>query len=182
MSRIGNKPVEIPDKVKVELKDNTLYVEGPKGKLTQDLPSGISMEVKENKVFIKRRSDSKTDKSLHGLMRTLVFNMIKGVTEGYSKQLEIVGVGFRAQMQGRNLNLQLGFSHPVIFTVPAGVEVQTPKPNIIVVNGIDKVKVGDVAAKIRRIFPPEPYKGKGIRYSAEYVRKKVGKAAATSGK
>jgi len=179
MSRIGKKPIDIPDKVKIEVKDSSVFVEGPKGKLSQGIPSSIAIEVKEGKILLKRASDLKTDKSLHGLMRTLVVNMIKGVTDGFTKELEIVGVGFKAQIQGKNLNMTLGFTHPVIFPMPEGIQIATPKQTQIVVSGIDKELVGRTASVIRDVFPPEPYKGKGIRYLGEFVRKKVGKAAAT---
>ncbi|MDD5045227.1 MAG: 50S ribosomal protein L6 [Candidatus Omnitrophica bacterium] len=179
MSRIGKKPIDIPDKVKVEIKDSTVFVEGPKGKLSQGLPVSIIAEIKEGKVSLKRTSELKKDKSLHGLMRTLILNMIKGVTTGYTKELEVVGVGFKAQMQGKNLNMTLGFTHPVIFTSPEGIQITTPKQTQIVINGIDKELVGRTASIIRDVYPPEPYKGKGIRYAGEFVRKKVGKAAAT---
>jgi len=179
MSRIGKKPIDIPDKVKVEVKDSRVFVEGPKGKLSRLLPSSITAEAKDGKIFVKRASDLKRDKSLHGLMRTLIFNMVKGVTDGYVKELEIVGVGFKAQLQGKNLNLTLGFTHPVIFPPPEGIQIIAPKLTQIAVSGIDKELVGRVASTIRDIFPPEPYKGKGIRYAGEVVKKKVGKSAAT---
>jgi len=180
MSRIGKKPVAIPKEVKIEIKDSRVYVEGPKGKLTQFLSPRISSEIKDGQLFLNRVSDIKTDKALHGLYRALISNMIKGVTEGYVKELEIVGVGFRAQAQSNNLNMQLGFSHPVNFPIPEGIKIETPKQTQIVVRGIDKEKVGKVASEIRAIYPPEPYKGKGIRYANEYVKKKVGKAQATT--
>lgn len=181
MSRIGKKPITIPKEVKVEVKDGIVFVEGSKGKLNYSLSNRINLEIKDNQLFVTRCADTKLDKSLHGLSRALVLNMIKGVTEGYKKQLEIVGVGFRAQMQGNNLNMQLGFTHPVNFPAPEGIKIETPKQTIIVVSGIDKQKVGKVAAEIRDIFPPEPYKGKGIRYAGEYVKKKIGKAQAATG-
>lgn len=180
MSRIGKKPVVVPSAVKVEVRDNVVYVEGPKGKVSRNIAGTISMEIKDGKVFVERGSDTKLDKSLHGLYRALVSNMIKGVTDGYSRELEIIGVGFKAQVQGNKLNMQLGFSHPVNFPIPEGIKIETPKPTQIVVRGIDKEKVGETAAEIRAICPPEPYKGKGIRYSGEYVKKKVGKAQATT--
>lgn len=182
MSRIGKKPITIPQDVKIEAKDGSIKVNGPKGNLDWELSPRISIEIKEGQLMLKRHSDTKLDKSLHGLCRAKVFNMIKGVTDGYAKELEIVGVGFRAQVQGSNLNMQLGFSHPVNFPVPEGIKIETPKQTQIVVRGIDKEKVGEVAAKIRAIFPPEPYKGKGIRYAGEYVKKKIGKAQATATK
>ncbi|MFH0913236.1 MAG: 50S ribosomal protein L6 [Candidatus Omnitrophota bacterium] len=179
MSRIGKKPVTIPKEAKIEIKDGQVYIEGPKGKLAQSLSPRISLEIKDGQVFFKRVSDIKTDKALHGLYRALIANMFKGVTEGYSKELEIIGVGFRAQVQSNNLNMQLGFSHPVNFLIPEGIKIETPKQTQIIVSGIDKEKVGKVASEIRAIRPPEPYKGKGIRYADEYVKKKIGKQAAT---
>ena len=180
MSRIGKKPVSIPKDVKVEAKDGQVYVEGPKGKLSRVLSSRISLEIKDNQVFVKRASDIKTDKALHGLYRALINCMIKGVTEGYQKDLEIIGVGFKAQVQANNLNLQLSYSHPVNFAIPEGIKIETPKPTQITIKGIDKEKVGEVAAEIRGVLAPEPYKGKGIRYAGEYVKKKIGKAQATT--
>ncbi len=182
MSRIGKKPVAIPKDVKVEAKEGLVLVEGPKGKLSRPMSYRISLEVKDNQAIIKRSGETKLDKSLHGLYRALIFNMIKGVTEGYVRELEIIGVGFRAQVQGNNLNMQLGFSHPVNFPIPEGIKIETPKQTQIIVRGIDKEKVGEVASEIRAIYPPEPYKGKGVRYSGEYVKKKVGKAQATTTK
>jgi len=181
MSRIGKKPVSVPKEVKVEIKDNLFSVEGAKGKLSLAFSPRISLEVKDGQVMVKRATDSKFDKSLHGLYRALIVNMIKGVTEGYVKELEIIGVGFKAAVQGNNLNMSLGFSHPVDFTIPSGIKIETPKPTQIVVRGIDKALVGKVATEIRAVCPPEPYKGKGIRFAGEYVKKKVGKAQATSG-
>ncbi len=182
MSRIGKKPVVIPKDVKIEAKDRVVSVTGPKGNLTRPLSDRISVEIKDNQLFLSRISDTKLDKSLHGLYRALIFNMIKGVTEGYVKELEIIGVGFRAQVQGNNLNMQLGFSHPVNFPIPEGIKIETPKQTQIVVRGIDKEMVGKIASEIRAIYPPEPYKGKGIRYSGEYVKKKIGKAQAAASK
>ncbi|HTZ10827.1 MAG TPA: 50S ribosomal protein L6 [Candidatus Margulisiibacteriota bacterium] len=180
MSRIGKKPVAVPQGVKVELKDSCVSVEGPKGKLTHPFSYRLGLEIKEGKAFINRSANTKIDKSLHGLHRALIANMIKGVLEGYSKELEIIGVGFKAAVQGNTLNLQLGFSHPVNFNIPEGIKIETPKPTQIVVRGIDKAKVGEIATEIRDIFPPEPYKGKGIRFAGEHVKKKVGKAQATT--
>lgn len=176
MSRIGKNPIAIPEKVKVAVDNSIVNVEGPKGNLQHSIPHGIKVEVKDKNAVVTRSSDSKIQKSLHGVTRTLIFNMVKGVVDGYSKELEIVGVGFRAQIQGQTLNMQLGFSHPVNFPVPEGIKVTTPKPNRIIIEGIDKIKVGETAAKIRKILPPEPYKGKGIKYIDEFVRRKQGKA------
>jgi len=182
MSRIGKKPIVIPKDVKIEFKDGSVCVGGPKGNLILHLSDRITVEIKDNQLFLKRISDIKLDKSLHGLYRALISNMIKGVIEGYVKELDIIGVGFRAQIQGNNLNMQLGFSHPVNFPIPEGIKIETPKPTQIIVRGIDKQKVGEVASEIRHVFPPEPYKGKGIRYSGEYVKKKVGKSQASTTK
>lgn len=180
MSRIGKKAIIVPKEVKVEVKDGTISVEGPKGKLNQSLSKRISVEVKDNELLVKRSADTKLDKSLHGLHRALISNMIKGVTEGYSRDLEIIGVGFKAAVQGNNLNLQLGFSHQVNITIPEGIKIETPKPTQITVRGIDKEKVGRISTEIHDVFPPEPYKGKGIRFVGEYVKKKVGKAQAAT--
>lgn len=178
MSRIGKRPIDIPANVKVEIKGSEVAVEGPKGKLRRTIHQRIKAEIKDNRIIVTRTTDSNQDKSLHGLTRNIIFNMIKGVSEGFSKELEIRGVGFRAQVSGKVLSLQLGFSHPVDFHIPEGISVEAPKPTQIVVKGIDKEKVGSIAAKIRSFYKPEPYKGKGIRYVGEYVRHKVGKAVA----
>lgn len=180
MSKIGRKPIIVPKEVKVELKEGKVCVEGPKGKLDYSLPGRIGMEIKDNQLLLTRAGNTKIDKSLHGLSRSLVFNMIRGVTEGYTKELEIIGMGFRAQAQGNLLTMQLGFSHPVNFPIPEGIKITTPKPTQVVINGIDKEKVGKIASELRSIYPPEPYKGKGVRYAGEYIKKKVGKAQATS--
>lgn len=181
MSRIGKKIITVPKGVKVEAKDNIVLVEGPKGKLSLAFSPRINLEIKDGQVLVKRVADTKMDRSLHGLYRALIVNMIKGVTDGYTKELEIIGVGFKAAVQGNNLNMSLGFSHPVEFIIPEGIKIETPKPTQVVVRGIDKALVGKIATEIRAIFPPEPYKGKGIRFAGEYVKKKVGKAQATSG-
>ncbi|MDD4907570.1 MAG: 50S ribosomal protein L6 [Candidatus Omnitrophica bacterium] len=179
MSRIGKKPVAIPNDVKVEVAQRQISVQGPKGKLLMTIPGRIIVEVKDGQAIVTRPTDIKVDKAMHGLVRMLIVNMITGVTQGYSKELEVVGVGFRAAAQGKALTMQLGFSHPVVFTVPEGIQIETPKQTQIVIRGIDKELVGVTAAKLRAIYPPEPYKGKGIRFAGEIVRKKVGKAAAT---
>lgn len=180
MSRLGKKPIIIPKDVKAEFNNGVISIEGPKGKLTRNLSDRVTLEMKDNQLLLRRISDSKFDKSLHGLQRALILNMIKGVTDGYVKELEVVGVGFRVQIQGNNLNLQLGFSHPVNFPIPQDIKIEAPKQTLIVVRGIDKEKVGEVASEIRAICPPEPYKGKGIRYLGEYIKKKIGKAQATT--
>ncbi|MDD5347149.1 MAG: 50S ribosomal protein L6 [Candidatus Omnitrophica bacterium] len=180
MSRIGKKPIAVPAGVTVEVKDGRAAVTGPKGTLSRALPDRISVSVADGVVTVSRQSDIVTDRALHGLIRALIVNMIKGVTDGYVKELEIVGVGFKAAVAANVLKLEVGFSHPVNYPVPEGIKIETPKPNQIVVRGIDKEKVGEVAAEIRSVYEPEPYKGKGIRYSGEFVRKKVGKAQATT--
>lgn len=180
MSLIGKKPIPIPKDVKIEVKDGAVFVEGPKGKLSRTVSNRINLEIKDEQIFVKRTLDTKLDKSLHGLYRALISNMIKGVTVGYTKGLEIVGTGFKAQVQANMLNMQLGFSHPVNFPVPEGIKIETPKITQIVISGIDKEKVGEVAHEIRAVYPPEPYKGKGIRFAGEYIKKKVGKAQATT--
>ena len=176
MSRLINKVIAIPAEVKVELKGGTIQVQGSKGSLTHTFPDGINIEIKDGRIGAKGDFDRKVIRAQAGLAFALIRNMIEGVSQGYTKELEIVGVGYRTQIQGENLNLQLGFSHPVTFPIPEGIEIGTPKPTQIVIQGIDKQKVGDVAAQIRAIYPPEPYKGKGIRYKGEYVRRKIGKA------
>jgi large subunit ribosomal protein L6 len=178
MSRIGKKPITVPKDVKVSLAGDKIVVEGKNGKLEHIIPHRITAELKEGILSFNSVSQAKLDKSLLGTTRALIANMIKGISQGYEKQLEIVGVGFRAQVDKGNLHMQLGFTHPVIYTPLEGVKIETPKPNQIVVKGSDKAKVGQVAAQIRRVMPPEPYKGKGIRYAGEYVRKKLGKAVA----
>ena len=179
MSRIGNAPIEIPAGVTVTLGENNLVkVKGPKGELSRHIHPDMKVTVEGNIVKVTRPSDDKPHKSLHGLSRTLIHNMVLGVTEGFSKSLEINGVGYRAQKQGKNLNLSLGFSHPVIVEPPAGISFDVPSANAIVVNGIDKETVGQIAAEIRGLREPEPYKGKGIKYVGEHIRRKEGKAGA----
>ncbi len=179
MSRIGKKPVIVPKEGKIEVKDGVVFVEGPKGKLSRKLSDRVSLEIKDGLLLVKRVADTKLDKSMHGLFRALVVNMIKGVTDGYVKELEIIGVGFKAAVAGNNLNLALGFSHPVNVAIPEGIKIETPKPTQLVIRGIDKELIGKIATEIRAIYPPEPYKGKGIRFVGEHVKKKVGKAQAT---
>ena len=179
MSRIGRLPVAIPAGVTVEVAENNVVtVKGPKGTLTRELPTEMEIKVEGEEVTVTRPNDLKKMKSLHGLTRTLINNMVVGVTTGFSKSLEIAGVGYRAAKQGNNINFTLGFSHPVVKEPPAGITFEVPAPNKIVVSGADKEKVGAVAAEIRTLRPPEPYKGKGIRYEGEYVRRKMGKAGA----
>ncbi len=176
MSRIGRLPVQIPDGVTVDIKEGVITVKGPKGTLAQEVDSAMQLEVKENELLISRPNDLKRNRSLHGLYRSLIQNMVTGVTEGYEKKLQIVGVGYRATKEGKKLNLQLGFSHPVMMEDPDGITVEVPSQTEIVVKGIDKQQVGNYAAKIRAWREPEPYKGKGIRYAGEKVRRKEGKA------
>jgi large subunit ribosomal protein L6 len=175
MSRVGQTPIEIPKGVKVALSTGLVSIEGPKGKLSFPVHHRIKPALKESTLTFERQSDSISDKTMHGTTRSCVFNMIKGVTDGFSKELQIEGVGFKAAVQGKQLNLALGFTHPVIFDIPEGLTAETPKPTIVIIKGIDKVKVGHFAAKIRKVYPAEPYKGKGVRYAGEVVRRKAGK-------
>ena len=176
MSRIGNKAVEIPDKVKVNVGDGgQVSVEGPKGKLQWTLPREIRASVQDNRVSLVREAETRSAKALHGLSRSLVYNMVQGVSEGFTKQLEIEGVGFRAAVQGSNLNLSLGFSHPVAFPIPKDIKITVTDNTKLTIQGVDKKLVGQVAADIRGFYPPEPYKGKGVRYAGEQIRRKVGK-------
>jgi large subunit ribosomal protein L6 len=177
MSKVGKLPVAIPKGVKVELKDNRIDVTGPKGTLSQDLHKDMIIKVEGEEIVVTRPSDNKQHRSLHGLTRVLIQNMVTGVTQGYSITLQLVGVGYRSEKQGKLLVLNLGFSHPILFRPPEGVEIDVnPKENTITVSGIDKQMVGQSAALIRRFRPPEPYKGKGVRYLNEQVRRKAGKA------
>lgn len=176
MSRIGRKPVAIPSGVTVNLADNVLTVKGPKGELSRTFHKDMIIKLEENTLVVDRPSENKMHKSLHGLTRTLIDNMVTGVTQGFSKTLEISGVGYRANKQGNNLNLVLGFSHPVVVEPTNGLSIDVPQPNKIVVSGIDKEAVGAMAAYIRKFREPEPYKGKGIKYEGEVVHRKVGKA------
>lgn len=175
MSRVGKKPIDVPNNVKIDIRANGISVEGPKGKLEHAIPGSLKVSLNGNKLIVERASSAKEEASLHGLTRTILFNLIRGVTEGYTKELEIKGVGFKAQVQGNMLQISLGFSHPVQYAIPEGITVKTAKPTQVTITGIDKVKVGEVAAEIRDYFKPEPYKGKGIRYVGEYVKHKAGK-------
>jgi large subunit ribosomal protein L6 len=176
MSRTGKKPVAVPDKVEVQIDGRNIAVKGPKGQLFRELPREMIIEQEEGWLFVRRPSDSPQHRALHGLTRTLIDNMITGVTEGYSRNLELVGVGYKAALQGKKLVLNVGYSHPVEFEPGDNMEIEVPSATKIIVRGIDKQQVGNLAAVIRRTFPPEPYKGKGIRYENENVRQKVGKA------
>jgi len=175
VSRIGKKPIPIPENVNVTIKGTFLIVEGPKGELSWDFHPDMSVTKKDKEIVVTRPSDSKMHKSLHGLTRMLIANMVEGVTKGYQKTLEISGIGYTAVMKGRSLLLNVGFSHPVLFTPPEDINFNIPSNLVVTVTGIDKQKVGEVAAKLRSISPPEPYKGKGIRYQGEYIRRKAGK-------
>lgn len=176
MSRIGNKAVEIPDKVKVSIgNDGAVAVEGPKGKLNWKLPRDITATVADNHVSIARGAETRSLKALHGLSRSLVNNMVLGVSTGFTKDLIIEGVGFKAAVQGSILNVSLGFSHPILFPIPDGIKITVAENTKISISGIDKKVVGQVAADIRRYYPPEPYKGKGVRYAGEIIRRKEGK-------
>lgn len=176
MSRIGRAPIAIPNGVTVKLENNVVTVKGPKGELVRGFNQDMIIEVEENVLTVKRPSDNKDHRSLHGLTRTLISNMVIGVTEGFTKTLEINGVGYRAAKAGSKVNLSLGFSHPVEVEPPTGISLEVPAPNKIVVSGINKEEVGAMAAKIRGYREPEPYKGKGIKYEGEVIRRKVGKA------
>ncbi|HEY8490384.1 MAG TPA: 50S ribosomal protein L6 [Dehalococcoidia bacterium] len=176
MSRIGRQPIPLSGQVKVELQDRRVTVSGPKGQLSRELPPFVTVHLEESQMVVTRPSDAPKHRAMHGLTRTLLANMVTGVTEGFSKTLEIQGVGYRAQLQGSKLVLSVGFSHPVEVTPPPGISFEV-EGNRVTVRGIDKEQVGQVAANIRAIRPPEPYKGKGIRYLGEYVRRKAGKAA-----
>lgn len=176
MSRIGRMPIELPSGVEVKVeKDNVVTVKGPKGTLTNKLHQDMVIQQEGNVVTVNRPSEGKMHKALHGLTRTLLNNMVEGVSKGFSKELEINGVGYRAQKQGKKLVMNLGYSHPVEMEEPAGITIEVPAPNKIVVNGIDKQAVGQLAAVIREKRPPEPYKGKGIKYADEHIRRKEGK-------
>jgi len=177
MSRIGKQPIAVPAGVTVFAEQGHVSVSGPKGSLEQDVSPRMRVLVDDGTVRVERPSDERDDRALHGLTRTLIANMVEGVTGGFEKRLEIQGVGYRAALRGADLELQLGFSHPVTVPPPAGIEFEVPAANRIVVRGIDKQLVGEVTADIRKLRKPEPYKGKGIRYEGEYVRKKSGKAA-----
>ncbi len=181
MSRIGKLPIELPSGVTVDIKDGVITVKGSKGELKRDIHPKIKAEVKDNEIIVTRSDESKESRSLHGLMRSLIKNMVEGVTKGFEKRLEIIGVGYRANPSGNKITLNLGFSHPINYVGPQGIEFKADEDNknIIIVSGIDKELVGQIAAEIRGYRKPEPYKGKGIRYENEYVARKAGKAASS---
>ncbi len=186
MSRIGKQPITIKKGVNVDLKGKEIFVKGPKGSLSLAIPYGISVEIKDGEILVKRANDSKSQRSLHGLIRSLIQNMVIGVTDGYKKQLDLIGVGYKAEVKGKNLELGLGYSHPVVFTPPDGIALKVEKLlgkgknyiATITVEGIDKHLVGQVAANIRSLRKPDAYKGKGLRYAGEFIRLKPGKKGA----
>ncbi|KAA3610271.1 MAG: 50S ribosomal protein L6 [Calditrichaeota bacterium] len=177
MSRIGKLPVDIPANTNIELANNHLVVKGPKGELVQDFHPAIKLEHKDNQIVVNRKNDLKESRSLHGLTRALIANMVEGVNNGFTKKLEIVGIGYKAEMKAKNLVLTIGYSHQIVIAVPNSITIKTSSPTSIEISGIDKEMVGKIAAKIRSFRKPEPYKGKGIKYEGEYVRRKAGKTA-----
>ena len=176
MSRIGRAPVEVPDRVEIDISERTIKVKGPKGELSVPVGRGVEVKQEDGNLVVERRSDAPNDRAMHGLTRSLVQNAVTGVTDGFARTLQIQGVGYRGSLQGQDINLQVGYSHPVVISPREGIEFEMPNATTIVVRGIDKQKVGQMAAEIRQVRPPEPYKGKGIRYSDEQIRRKVGKA------
>jgi large subunit ribosomal protein L6 len=177
MSRIGKQPIPLPDGVSIEIAPGSVSVKGPKGELSQELPREMKVEQADGTVTVERPTDRGDHRALHGLTRSLIANMVEGVTDGFEKRLEIQGVGYRAQLKGKNLELALGYSHPIQLDAPEGIDFEVPQPTEVVVRGIDKQLVGETAARIRKRRPPEPYKGKGVRYAGEQVTRKVGKRA-----
>ncbi|MBI1734351.1 MAG: 50S ribosomal protein L6 [Candidatus Rokubacteria bacterium] len=177
MSRIGKQPIEIPQGVTVKVDDGRISAEGPKGKLSQPLPGGVTAVVEKTQLLIRRDSDARQARALHGLTRALAANMVTGVKAGFERKLEIIGIGYRAQLQGKALTLALGYSHPIVFPLPDGVTAEVEKQTAITLRAADKALLGETAAKLRSLRKPDPYKGKGIRYAGEVVRKKVGKKA-----
>jgi large subunit ribosomal protein L6 len=177
MSRIGKQPIEVPASVSVSLSPGRVMVNGPLGELMQDVPARMKVEQNEGVITVSRPTERGDDRALHGLTRTLIANMVEGVTKGFEKRLELQGVGYRATLQGTDLRLDVGYSHPVVIKAPQGISFEVPVPTEVVVKGVAKQQVGQIAAEVRKVRPPEPYKGKGIRYQGEYVRRKVGKRA-----
>src|SRR3712207_1567517 len=177
MSRIGKQPIPVPDGVEVTIEAELVRVKGPKGELQERVSRDIAVEQQDGEIVVTRPTDRGEHRALHGLTRSLIANMIQGVTEGFEKRLEIQGVGYRAALRGKDIELQVGYSHPVSIPAPDGIEFEVPAPTQIVVRGNSKQQVGEIAARIRKTRPPEPYKGKGIRYAGEYVQRKVGKRA-----
>jgi large subunit ribosomal protein L6 len=178
MSRIGKEPINIPQGVEVTMgEDNLIGIKGPKGELLRSIHPAIAVEIEQGKILVKRPNDQRLNKALHGLSRSLIYNMVEGVSQGYRRELEIIGVGYRAEMKGKNLMMSLGYSHPIIFAPPEGISIEIKDNLHLAVVGVDKELVGQCAAKIRSFRPPEPYKGKGVRYQGEYVARKAGKYA-----
>ena len=177
MSRIGRQPIELPAGVSVSVSPGRVMVNGPLGELSQQVPSRMQVEQQDGTIVVSRPTERGEDRALHGLTRSLIANMVEGVTNGFQKRLEIQGVGYRASLRGTDLELNVGYSHPVVLKAPAGITFEVPTPTEVIVKGIDKQQVGQLAAEVRKVRPPEPYKGKGIRYEGEYVRRKVGKRA-----
>src|SRR5262245_16877942 len=177
MSRIGRKPIQIPDGVEVDIKPGAVTVKGPKGELNQHVSRDMTVAIEDGTVMVQRPTDRGEHRALHGLTRSLIANMVEGVTDGFERRLEIQGVGYRAQLKGKALEMSLGYSHPVTIPAPEGIDFEVPQPTEVIVRGIDKQLVGETAARIRKSRPPEPYKGKGVRYAGEHVARKVGKRA-----
>jgi large subunit ribosomal protein L6 len=177
MSRIGKQPIELPSGVNVAISPGRVQVNGPLGELSQNVPQRMQIEQEDGTLVVKRPTERGDDRALHGLTRSLVANMVEGVTKGFEKRLELQGVGYRASLRGTDLELNVGFSHPVVIKPPQGISFEVPDATSVLVKGIDKQQVGEIAAQVRKVRPPEPYKGKGIRYEGEYVRRKVGKRA-----
>ena len=182
MSRIGKLPITVPNGVKIEEKNGVVSVEGPKGKAQYSMPAGVSLAIEDGTVLVERKGDDREARARHGLVRKLVGNMVEGVSSGFSRTLEIIGVGYRADVKGKEIHLSLGFSHPIIYTLPDGVSAKVDKQTVLTVESSDKQLLGEVSAQIRALRPPEPYKGKGIKYSDEHIRRKAGKAAGAGGR
>jgi large subunit ribosomal protein L6 len=178
MSRIGKLPIELPDKVSAQLNGDRIVVQGPKGKLEFPFDQRATVQIDGKTVIVERPDDTRASRAVHGMVRAIIANAVRGVSEGYTRKLEINGVGYRAEAKGREIHLSLGYSHPVVYKLPEGVEAKTPAPTQIVLEGIDKQVVGMAAAQVRSLRPPEPYKGKGIKYAEEHIRRKVGKTGA----
>jgi large subunit ribosomal protein L6 len=181
MSRIGKNPIPLPSGTKVDIQDGVFVAEGPKGKVSERVLESVGVEVADGEVRVSRRSDDREDRAQHGLMRALLANAVVGASTGFTRELEINGVGYRAEVKGREVHLALGYSHPVVYAIPEGIEIEVDKNNKLSVSGADKQRVGQVAAEIRALRKPEPYKGKGIKYVEETIRRKVGKAGAGAG-
>lgn len=178
MSRIGKQPIEVPSEVKVAVSGQNIKIEGPKGKLEETLPEILSVKVEGSQIVVSRTGETSREKAFHGLFRSLINNMVEGVSKGFEKNMEIVGTGYRAKVDGKKLNLVIGYSHPVNYAIPEGITIAVEKNTNLKINGADKQKVGAVAADIRRYYPPEPYKGKGIKFAGEHIRRKAGKSVA----